>query len=83
MDLFAVGIPKGRGRQKKIFEEIMAGHFPDLMTNDESIDSGSSMNTHTRNRKKKTVSLIIIKMLKILYKNSTSRRNRKWNSLFF
>lgn len=75
--------PKAGADRKEIFEEIMAGHFPNLMTNDEFIDSGSSINTHTRNRKKKTLSLIIIKMLKILYKNSTSRRNRKWNSLFF
>lgn len=64
MGVFAIGIPIGRGRQKKISEEIMAGHFPKLMTNDESIESGITINIHTRNRKKRTPSLIIIKILK-------------------
>lgn len=52
---------KGRGQQKKVFDKIMAGHFPTSSKHDESIDPGSSRNTHTGNQKEVTPRPITVK----------------------
>lgn len=76
-NVFIIGVPKGSGQMAKIFEEIMSGHFPNLMRNAESIDPGSSINTHRRSSKKTTPILIMIKMLKNYVKTYIAEKPEK------
>ena len=82
-NLCIIGIPKGRGKEKRIeniFQEIMAENFPNLKETDIKIQE-SQRAPNRLNPNRPTLRHIIIKMAKIKDKESILKRARETQSV--